>query len=356
MEKLPFETVQYEEQTRIKHAVLASYLDKWFTILGRYNKLNYIDGFCGMGAYKDSKGAIHFGSPVLGILNYEKIHKPKGKRINFLFIDQDPDKLENVKRILKEKKCETVPHFREGNFDDVINEMLDRVAALAPTFVLIDPFGFKGVRIDTIKRIMERDKTEIVLNFMFTRINEFLGAPNVETILNDYFGPCDWKSLVELHGFDREKALMSLYRNQLKTYAKVSYVYPYPVEFPSARRTYYYLFHLTNYWKGCSIMKSVFAELNYNRLAYLGNRSDQLSFMDTPSFKESDLNGYLVGKYQRKRISYIDLIKAEIDEVPYTESEIKRTLKVMEGRELQVKRITSKTPRGLQEDDLLIFI
>lgn len=355
MEDIPFETAEYEEQTKIKHAVLASYLDKWFTIIGRYNKLNYIDGFCGLGAYHDDKGVTHFGSPVLAILNYEKVHKPKGKKITFLFIDKQIEKLDNIKRILKKEKCETIPQYLQGDFDNVINDVLDRVSVLAPTFVLIDPFGFKGVKISTIKRIMERDKTEILLNFMFTRINEFLSAPNVASIFSEYFGPCEWASLAALHGFEREKALMSLYRNQLKRYAKVRYVYPYPIEFPNSRRTYYYLFHLTNYWLGCSIMKSVFAGLNYNRLAYLGNRSNQLSFMDTLSFKKNDLKKYLVEMYKGKQISYIDLIKNEIDEVPYKESEIKGTLKEMENKEIDVKRITSTTSRGLQEDDICFF-
>lgn len=357
MSEQPFETWFYEEQTKIKHAVLSEYLDKWFTILGRfYKRLNYIDGFSGIGAYKDKKGDIHFGSPVLAILRYEEVHKPKGKRISFIFIDQSKDNLDNIKAVLKEKGCATTPHYIQGNFDDIINKVLDRVPKLDPTFILIDPFGFKGVKIDTIKRIMERDKTEIVLNFMFTRINEFLTAKNVEAALLDYFGPCNWKGIASLRGLDREKALISLYKNQLKSYANIQYVYPYPIEFPEKKRTYYYLFHLTNHWKGCTVFKSVFSKLNYNRLVYLGNRSPQLTLTDLPSFKEDDLKSYFVEKYKGKQIIYIELIKNEIDEVPYTESEIKNSLKRMEQNdELSVKRITSKTKRGLQEDDIIVF-
>lgn len=357
MTEMPFITWEYEEQTRIKHAVISTYLNNWFTILGSvYSRLNYIDGFSGAGAYHDDKENIHYGSPVLAIMNYEKFHKSKGKKISFLFIDENNDNLENIKAILKKEGCETVPHFVAGDFDKIINGVLDNVPKMAPTFILIDPFGFKGVNIDTIKRIMERDKTEIVLNFMYNSINRFLEFKDVEDILHNYFGPCDWKDIARLSGFEREKALISLYRNQLKKYANIRYVYPYPIEFPEKRRTYYYLFHLTNHWKGCAIFKSVFSEINYDRLVYMGNRSLQLSLLDLPSFKEEDLKTYFVDKYKGKQISYINLIKDEIDEVPYTESEIKRTLKGMENKELTVKRVTSKTVRGLQEDDVLIFL
>lgn len=354
-EELPYKTWEYEEQTKIKHAVLSKYLDKWFTILGSNHKLNYIDGFCGIGAYQTENKTVHFGSPVLAIFNYENQHKHAGKRINFLFCDQKQSNLENVKSILKHKNCKSAPVYKCGDFDTVINELLDKAPKLAPTFILIDPFGYKGVKINTIKRIMERDKTEIVLNFMFTRINEFLSHKKLEAVFQELFGSCDWKSLTKLQGSKREKALISLYRNQLKQHGKIQYVYPYPIEFPKKKRTYYYLFHLTNYWKACSIMKSVFSEINYNRLVFQGNRTNQLSFMDISSYKEADLRDYLVSKYKQETISYLDLIKKEIDEVPYTETDIRKLLKKLENKELVVQRITSKTPRGLQENDLIIF-
>lgn len=354
MDNLPFKTWEYQEQTKIKHLVLSGYLDKWFTIVGRYHALTYIDGFSGVGAYKDGAGKIHFGSPVLAIENYETVHKLRGKIINFVFIDEDKEKLANIKNILDNRGYKTLPRFEHGDFDSIINNFLDKTN-LSPAFILIDPFGFKDVKIETIKRLMSHQKTEVLLNFMFTRINEFLSYKNVEEIFNAYFGPCDWQRLTSLAGFEREKALMSLYRNQLKTYAEVRYVYPYPIEFPNRNRTYYYLFHLTNHRLGCSIMKSVFAELNFNRLVYLGNRSNQLSFSDLNSIKEDDIKGYLVDKYKRSKLTYNQLVQNEIDEIPYTEKEIKRAIKSMEDDNVSIKRVTSKTTRGLQGIDVINF-
>ena len=54
MKKLPFKTWEYKEQTKIKHLVFADYFDRWVKILGKYNPLNYIDGFGGIGAYTEN--------------------------------------------------------------------------------------------------------------------------------------------------------------------------------------------------------------------------------------------------------------------------------------------------------------
>ena len=348
---------EYEEQTKMKHKVLIGYLDKYFSILGKNNKLNYIDGFCGAGLYIDQSKQIHPGSPILAILDYEQIHKPKGTNIKFLFIDTNEKNLDNIKKYLEDKKVKTIPDYIVGDFDQIINKILDNIPNLAPTFILIDPFGCKGVKIETIKKIMQRDKTEIVLNFMFTRINEFLSAPNFKSVMKDYFGDCDLDLVAKLKGFEREKAIISLYRNQLKNYCGIKYVYPFPLEFPNQKRTYYYLFHLTNHYLGCSIMKSVFAALNYNRLVYSGNRSLQSSLFEYSAIKNDEIEDFLTKKFNNRSLSYIDLIKSEIDEIPYTESELKKCLKIMEKNKLLlVKRVTSKTARGLQEDDLLFFL
>jgi three-Cys-motif partner protein len=350
-----FETWEYEEQTKMKHSVVSKYLDLYFTIVGKWNNLNYVDGFSGIGAYTDENRDIHYGSPVRAVLNFEQNHKPKRRSIAFMFIDRDPSNLRNIQQILASLKCETKPLYIEGDFDSVINTVLDKLGNLSPTFMLIDPFGFKGVRIDTVRRIMEQDKTEIVLNFMFTRINEFLSDPKLTAVFDDYFGKCPWQELNKLHGFEREKSLVSLYRNQLKECANVRYVYPYPIEFPGRKRTFYYLFHLTNSSLGCAIMKSVFAELNYNRLAYLGNRSNQMSLSDLSSYKEKDIKKYLVDRYCSKLISFQDLIDEVIDEIPYTEGEIRKTLQKMEGTNIRITRITSKTRKGLRGNDRIMF-
>ncbi|MBU4421491.1 hypothetical protein KKB41_00825, partial [Patescibacteria group bacterium] len=72
---VPFETWKYEKQTEMKHKIFSYYLPLWLRIVGRYEKrLNYIDGFGGLGAYhteediKEEKYiSNNFGSPIISI-------------------------------------------------------------------------------------------------------------------------------------------------------------------------------------------------------------------------------------------------------------------------------------------------
>ena len=60
----------YREQTKVKHEILAAYLDPYFTIVGSANpSLLYIDGFAGPGAYKKADtGEVFDGSPLRALI------------------------------------------------------------------------------------------------------------------------------------------------------------------------------------------------------------------------------------------------------------------------------------------------
>lgn len=274
MPTLPFETWPYEEQTKIKHQVFADYFDKWVKILGKYHKLNYIDGFAGCGAYKEND-QIHFGSPVLAA----KIVKENAKDAALMIIDKKKKNLDNLKKIFEHENLsdmKIIPIREE--FDKTINELLNKQSNLAPTFFFIDPWGFK-IKHETIKRIMQIDKSEIFLNFMYNAVSRFLSLKKLEPTNTELFGTDRWKGLMTLKGDKREKGIVNLYKAQLEQCAE--YVYYFPMEFPHKERTYYYLFHLTNHWKGCSIMKSCFAHFNQGRTVYRGDRSDQRTLFET---------------------------------------------------------------------------
>ena len=242
MEKLPFKTWPYEEQTKMKHKVFSDYFDKWIKIVGSRSKLNYIDGFGGCGAYKDKNGEIYFGSPILAaeIIKDNKVHLER--EVNLIIIDENKDNIKNMESIFNYKKLEIKPIFVNADFDKTINEILDKVPNIAPTFVFIDPFGFK-IKYSTLERIMKIKKSEILMNFMYNGINRFFSLKQNQEIMNDLFWTSEWKSLLNLKGADRENKIITLYRNQLKKISK--FVFPYKLEYPKMKRTYYYLFHLT---------------------------------------------------------------------------------------------------------------
>ena len=71
-------------------------------------------------------------------------------------------------------------HFENADFEMTMSGILDEMekngSHLAPTFAFIDPFGFKGVSMATMGRVMANPKCELMINFMSGFINRFVNA------------------------------------------------------------------------------------------------------------------------------------------------------------------------------------
>ncbi|MDX9714036.1 MAG: three-Cys-motif partner protein TcmP [Dissulfurispiraceae bacterium] len=344
---------EYESQTKIKHFIFEEYFDKWVKILGQRNTLNYFDCYAGSGAYTEND-QIHFGSPIRAAEIIEKNRDRLNRQVNIVLIEQDKANIDNIKKIFEYKKLKTIPIVINGDFDKTINDILDsHQVILSPTFFFIDPFGFT-IKYETLKRIMSIPKSEILMNFMFTQINRFL-IDNLETTLNELFGCEDWKLLRNKTGYEREQSIVGLFRSQLKKLAQ--HVFYYRMSFPEKNRTYYYLFHLTSHPLGCSVMKSAFAKFNYGKVEYMGPKHRNQTLFDLTEIQTNEIKKYLLSIYKGKIKTYDDIIKEIIDEVPYLEGKIRNTIKDLENKGIvKVKRVDSKTVRGLQGKDIVSFL
>jgi len=356
MEQLPFKTWPYEEQTKMKHKVFSDYFDKWIKIVGSRSKLNYIDGFGGCGAYKDKNGEIYFGSPILAA----EIITNNQKNAKIVVIDIEKKNITNLKEIFKHLNLDIKPLFINNTFDNAINKKLDEVSNLAPTFFFIDPFGFKGIKYSTLERIMKIKKSEILMNFMYNGINRFFSLKQNQEIMNDLFGTSEWETLSKLEGTKKENETVNLYKTQLKKIAK--FVFPYKLEYPKMKRTYYYLFHLTNHYKGASIMKSSFAKFNYGRVEYLGSRANQLKLFEIGNAKNDEIENFLLSNYQNSHKTYLQIIEENIDETLFLQREIDKALKELERiGKVYIERLPKLTERrhqlrtSIKENDIIYF-
>lgn len=343
---------EYEEQTKVKHFVLQEYFDKWVKILGKWNGLNFIDGYGGCGVYIEND-KIFWGSPILAAETIERNRENLCRKVNLIIIEEDRENVENLQKIFKYKNLKLNPYIIEGEFDTTINNILDEVKnQLRPTFFFIDPYGFK-ISYETLKRIMSIPKSEIFLNFMFTQLNRFL-IDELEYTLSKLFGCEEWRDCTNFEGHERENKIVELYRKQLKKISK--FVFNYRMSFPTKARTYYYLYHMTNHQLGCSLMKSCFAKYNYGLVEYRGLRKDEPTFFDSEGYKISEMKCNIMNKYSRQKKSYNEIISENIDEIPFLEKEIKISLKELESEnKINVDRIESKKS-GIKGNDIIIFI
>jgi three-Cys-motif partner protein len=343
-DNLPFKTWPYEEQTEMKHKVFGDYFDKWAQILGKNHPLNYIDGFGGWGAYHTEKGEIYYGSPVIAAEIIDKFNL--GDKCSILVIDTEKGNIENLMKIFAYKKIKCKIQFANSDFDKTINELLDKHENIAPTLFLIDPFGFK-IKYETLKRIMSKNKSEILMNFMYNAVNRFISLKQNEKIIDELYGTEKWREITSLKEDEREIAIIGLLKTQLKKIA--SFVFPFRMEFPRMKRTYYYLIHITNHVKGISIMKSCFAKFNHGRTFYLGLRSGQLTLNEIKEFefKQEEVKAFLKKEYQNKYITYLDILKQNMDKIPYLESDIYHALQKMEEEGvIDIERRPPTTEKG----------
>jgi three-Cys-motif partner protein len=242
MAKLP----KMVPHTAAKHLLLKKYLDAWFAILGKYHgRINYIDGFAGPGEYEDGEE----GSPVIAI-EAAKAHVAKGAlaanvNINFAFVEANPEYADHLRSRLNalaipaQFKVGVIP----GEFADVIRGILDQVEQekkqIAPTFAFVDPFGFSGIPFSLMARILGYPRCEVFVNIMVEFINRFLDHPNDNVVAHFpvTFGTDEVLQIPTQPG-DRVKALLSLYKQQLKLQAKANYVGQFDMHGRKDQKTY----------------------------------------------------------------------------------------------------------------------
>jgi three-Cys-motif partner protein len=253
----PEETVwEIEPHTAAKHKILRKYLDAWFPILGTHNqRLVYLDGFSGPGRYIGGEP----GSPVVALQSALTHRSKLSAELVFLFIEERADRAGYLDSEIAKLKCPQ--HFTItvecGSFADKTGTKLDELdrtgSRLAPTFALIDPFGFSGIPYTLIKRLLSKGKCEVLITFMVGWINRFLESPNekIKAHIIETFGTEEAIHVAAGTG-DRVTALKDLYQKQLNKAARF-------VRYFELRnrddRVVYYLFFATNNALGHQKMK-----------------------------------------------------------------------------------------------------
>jgi len=350
----------YREHTRVKHELLEKYLYVWIIKLGKFHrKVIFFDGFAGRGEYLDEKTGetLIVGSPIIALRVADKLlqdceqkqRRPYFDKFVCVAVEKDKENFENLQSIINieieklkfKERIEILPINDE--FANVATELVEEVGVkIAPSFFFIDPFGFSGVPFEAVKNILSLPRTEIFFTFMTYYINRFLELPQVEKHLNALYPTPEWKQIYQIQSWEeRDKALLNLYVKSLKEIAGVKYVFPFRVFMDEKYQTLYYLIHATNHFHGLKIMKDIMKRQGASgNFAWLGPkessyRYQQKLFDDTiPSLKE-----YLLKKFEGE-----------------SKPEYRQALKELEKeRRINVKRVTSKTTRGLSGKDKIIF-
>ena len=188
--------------------------------------------------------------------------RTKFREIFFFFIEKDPKRAQVLKTVLKSRFANLPPNIKyvvEGaefapTFEHVLDELEKHGANLAPTFAFLDPFGFSGLPMKLIERMMKCEKCEVLVTFMAGFIRRFLDEWR-EPALNELYSTDDWKKANEITDPDeRLRFLINLYEKQLKHVGKVQYVKSFGM-IGKQNQIIYFLVFGTKHWKGLEVMK-----------------------------------------------------------------------------------------------------
>ena len=272
-----------DQQTEGKHLLLKHYLDGWFPILGRWNgRLLFIDGFAGPGEYEGGDP----GSPLIA-LDCVRRHKKEGRLKNVqivcLFVESNPNHAHHLAEILDQQPHVpgTTHQVLPGTFDDHMTSILDQIeeqkAQLAPALVMIDPFGVKGSPMKLIERILNIEKSECMISFMYEPIRRFHGSSEYGPHLDSLFGTSDWKECLAMEESDAKKRFLhDLFSVQLKIHGAV---YVVPFELWKGNRHIYTIYFTSGSLKGCNLMKTAIWKVEPTGSYAFRGHSDQLRIL-----------------------------------------------------------------------------
>ena len=291
---IPTETLwPLEPHTLGKHLVLKSYLDAWLPIMGKWNgRILFIDGFAGPGKYKGGED----GSPLIA-LNALKNHAAQSAinaEVVFFFVEKDTVRAACLKGLVQ-TESRTLPsrcrvRVVPGAFDNALSQLLNMLdeqkKRLAPSFVMIDPFGVSDTPMEVIARILQNQKCEVYVSFMYEAINRFKSSYEFEGHLDRLFGAKEWREGIGIQDPQaRKNFFYGLYKEQLRAAGAKNVVH---FELYEGDRLVYAIFFGTRHWKGADIMKrAIWKVAPFGDFRFRGTHSSQLILgLDTADYTQ----------------------------------------------------------------------
>jgi three-Cys-motif partner protein len=247
------------EQALVKHALLKSYLEKLVLIIGmsakkaRHVEICFVDCFAGpWGAPNDDlEGtSISLSLKTLAACKEKLAALGVDATMRALYVEKDHGAFDRLSKFLGSKAPPSVDHAcLHGDFVDLRNDILKWCGSGAFTFFFVDPKGWKDIAIETMRPLLERPRSEFLINFAYNFINRTASMAVWQDAMAKLLG-----SSVKLDGLqpaEREEALVNAYRMGLKACvlasrpeyrARSAYV---TVLDPLHRRTKYHLVYVT---------------------------------------------------------------------------------------------------------------
>jgi three-Cys-motif partner protein len=328
------ETMLWEmaPHTLAKHKILRSYLGAWFPIMNRESRVVYLDGFAGPGKYTGGEP----GSPIIALDTAKRHQARLSEELVFLFIEQRLDRADHLTKEIELLNCPAnfKREVRCGDFEPTLTKLLDEIdrtqRSLAPTFAMIDPFGFEGIPLTLMKRLLANPKCEVFVTLMVSFMNRFLVHPSdaVRAHIRAVFGGDEPFAVLNSAG-NRVAQLAEIYRKKLR--GIVRFVRSFELR-DQQNKVVYYLFFASDNAVGHLKMKQAMWTVDpLGEFGFSDATDPNQKIFYARSF-EDELKADLLRRFEKVAGVRIEAIERYVaDATAFLPTQIRKVLKVLES-------------------------
>jgi three-Cys-motif partner protein len=259
---------EQKEHSLIKSCIVSEYFLAWAKIMiavqkrpmQRSQQLAYIDLFCGPGKYEDGTES----TPLLimrQVLSFPELRD----RLITVFNDREPDNTVALEKAFAElegiEQLKFKPQIFTGEVDESVVKQLE-AQRLPPTFLFVDPWGYKGLSLRLINSVLRHWGCDCVFFFNYNRVNAGMGHKGVKNHLDEIFGEERANRIRQKFAEQSVKvgARESFIVDEMKCALEEmggKYVLPFRFRDPQERRTTHHLFFVSKEFLGYKIMREI---------------------------------------------------------------------------------------------------
>jgi len=260
------------QQSLIKSEIVRKYFWAWAKVIipsaQKYSrKIGYIDLFAGPGIYKD-------GTKSTPILILERAIQEPDMRDMLVssFNDADLEHATSLKKAIDSLPgIESMKHVPKVSYEqvDIGFEKVFKDKHLIPTFLFLDPWGYKGISIELIGSVLKHWGCDCILFFNYNRIQASLTNPKVTEHMDALFGKERAeklrKQLENVLADEKELTIIEAVTEALHD-AGATFVLPFRFKDSHRNCTSHHLILTTKHHRGYEIMKEIMANESSNEI------------------------------------------------------------------------------------------
>lgn len=252
------------EQTKAKHFILKNYLQALAFKVLTFSDITYVDGFSGPWETKTdnfSDSSFMIAIAVLQDAQKQIFERTKIRpKIRCFFSETDPIAFTQLQGAIApynqaNNDFEIKPYF--GKFEDAIPDIQSFIGSSFP-LIFIDPKGWTGYSLERIRPLFDRNKCEVLINFMYDFINRFAYSEDQEIIdsLAPILGGPDWPERLDLN-LPRGLAVEKLFRETLKISGNFDFVVSTKIDKATADRPHFFIAYGTKSESGLITFRNI---------------------------------------------------------------------------------------------------